>query len=279
MLQANDRDSGCEYRFVKDRCFRGLLACLVASGLVAASGSAQAGSYVAVTWGDDAVHLLDQDLQDTASFSTSVGLPNGVATAGNLIWVGSFTSQNVFAYNFTGAEQFQWSLPSAFELQALDYAGSGQLLAMDAVNAALVRFDAFSGAVLSSIPAISASTEAIAIDGGEVWQLTDDNIYLTSLVDGAIIRTIPNAARLESFEGTAMANNGDSLVLGSDSGNWYRVSKLDGAILDSGNNGLEMFDLQPVRSATVPDTGSITLLFAIANLGLVAFRKCSRKPC
>ncbi len=248
---------------------------VVAAAAVGAAPSMLAASYVTVTWGDDAVHFLDQNLADLGSFATSVGLPDGVATSGNLIWVGSFTSSEVVAYDFAGTEHFHWSLPSSFSLQGLDYAGNGQLLAMDANDNTLVRLNALTGAVLGSVPAVSSSTEAVAIDGQNVWQLTDNNIYLTSLADGSIIRSIPNAAHLEAFEGTALANIGESLVLGSDSGNWYRVSKLDGSILESGNNALSMFDLQPVKS--VPDAGGIGWIFALANLTLVAVKTHGRR--
>ena len=43
----------------------------------------RATSYVAVTWGDDRVHFLNDSLDDTGSFATEIGLPNGVATEGD----------------------------------------------------------------------------------------------------------------------------------------------------------------------------------------------------
>jgi hypothetical protein len=240
------------------------LGLVLSLGVLWLAPTAGAVGFVAVTWGDDAVHFLDQNMADTGSFSTSVGLPSGVATLGNLIWVGSFTTPSVMAYNFSGAEQFHWALPTGFQLQALDYAGNGQLLGMDASASQLVRFDAFTGAVLGSIPAISDSTEAVAISGQGVWQLTDTSIYLTSLADGSVIRAIPNAAYAEAFEGTAMAIDGNTLVLGADSGNWYRVSMTDGSILSSGNNGLSMYDLQPVIE--VPESHSACWALALLSL-------------
>lgn len=245
------------------------------AGAVLAAPALVAASYVGVTWGDDAVHFFDQNLADTGSFITTVGLPNGVAAHGGTLWVGSFTSPDVVAYDATGTEQFRWALPAPFSVQALTYAGSGQLLAMDAENSALVRFDAFTGAVLGSAPAVSVSTEALAVDGANVWQLVDENIYLTRLADGAVIRTLPNAAHLEVFEGTAMASVGDSLVLGSDSGNWYRVSKLDGSVLETGNNGLSLFDLQ--TATPVPEPAATGVAFALGTLALAVARTRRRR--
>lgn len=236
-----------------------------------------ANGFVAVTWGDDAVHRLDADMNDLGAFPVAIGLPNGVATDGNRIWVGSFTSTEIVAYDFTGAVLFSWPLPAAMNVQGLDYLPGGQVLAADALNSQLVFLDAFTGASLGAIPAISDSTEAIAVDGPNVWQLVDDNIYLTSLADGSVVRSIPNAALNEAFEGTAMGSIGDDLMLGSDSGNWFRVSKLDGTILASGNNALSMFDLQPVSFTVVPDAGASTLWLLALPAALAAAQARGRR--
>jgi len=236
-----------------------------------------ANGFVAVTWGDDAVHRLDADMNDLGAFPVAIGLPNGVATDGNRIWVGSFTSTDIIAYDFTGAVLFSWPLPGSMSVQGLDYLPGGQVLAADALNNQLVFLDAFTGASLGAIPAISPSTEAIAVDGPNVWQLVDDKIYLTSLLDGSVVRSIPNAALNEAFEGTAMGSIGDDLILGSDSGNWFRVSKLDGTILASGNNALSMFDLQPVPFTVVPDAGASTLWLLALPAALAAAQARGRR--
>lgn len=233
----------------------------------------KATSFVAVTWGDDSVHFLDSNMGDTGSFPVGVGLPNGVATDGSLIWVGSFTGSDVIAYNFAGVEQFRWSLPGSFSLQGLDYESGGKLVAIDGAHSTLSYFNAFTGASLGSAPAISDSTEAVAVDGLNVWQLVDSHIYLTKQSDGSTVTTIPNAAKNEFFEGTGMANLGADLMLAAESGNWYRVSKADGSLLQSGNNGLQMYDLQPIPSTTVPDTGGSALALVGVNLAISAYLK------
>jgi hypothetical protein len=221
--------------------------------MVASTLSSSAG-FVSVTWGDDSVHLLDGNMVNIHSFPVDVGLPSGVATDGSMIWVGSFSQREVVAYSFAGIEQFRWTMPVPLSIQGFDYLPGGILMAVDADTSSITRFDAFTGAVLGTVPAVSSSAEAIAIDGANVWQLVDSSIYLTRLSDGSVVMTIPNAAASEAFEGTGMASIGDDLMLVGESGNWYRVSKLDGSLLASGNNGLEMYDLQEVPAQDVPDS-------------------------
>lgn len=234
--------------------------------------STHATAFVAVTWGDDAVHFLDHQLQPTSAFASGLGLPSGVATDGSRIWVGSFTSTDIIAFDYSGTEQFRWSLPPAFALVGLDYLPDGRLLAIDSATATLAFFDANTGSAAGSIPAISDSSEAIAVDGDQVWQLVDDSIYLTRLSDGSVVRTLPNAAKNEFFEGTALTKLDDSLVIGAESGNWFRVSLTDGSLLDSGNNGLQMFDLHTAGSRLVPDAGPGWAGWAVACAALAHLR-------
>ncbi|MCC6442697.1 MAG: PEP-CTERM sorting domain-containing protein [Armatimonadetes bacterium] len=246
-----------------------LLPLLVATGAFAAPPS-----YVAATWNDNAVRLLDSDLNELFSFSAGASSPNGIATNGSLIWTGHFTSQEVIAYNFSGVEQFRWSL-GVPGLQGMDFL-NGQLAIFDATDDKIKFFDAFTGAFVRDIPGGSSSTEGLAIDGENIWQIVDEQLYLSSMADGSVIRTIPNAALGLSFDGTGLANSGlNELTLAGTDGSWYKVSKADGSVLASGNNGLDMFGLKtvPSQSNPVPEPSALVVLGSAFGTLLACRRK------
>ncbi len=217
--------------------------------------SAPAGTaYIAATWGDDAVHFLDVNLQDLGGFSTGSN-PNGIATDGTLIYVGSFTLPGVLVYDTNGVYQYQWTSSYCSSLQGMEYV-SGALAVSSDPN---VNFLApATGALIRSIPSQGSTVEGLTFDGTALWQLAD-SIIATDPATGAVIRSIPNAALGCDYGGSGLAASGpNELTLGCASGQWYKVSSVDGTVIASGNNGLQMYGLKHV--GTVQPAFDLTFL-------------------
>ena len=127
-----------------------------------------------------------------------------------------------------------------------------------------------SGAFVRSFAAVAGTVEGLAWDGQYLWQLETNLIYATSIVDGSVFFTLPNAAGGAPFGGTGIANSGpNTLTLAGADGNWWTVSKTDGSVINSGNNGLAMYGL-----AFVPSPGAIGL---IGVAGLIGRRRRRRR--
>ena len=202
-------------------------------------------AYVAATWSDDAVHLLDRNLHDVASFPAGALDPNGITTDGSLIWSGHFSTQEVIAYDYHGVEQFRWSDPALDSLQGLELV-NGELAVMSAVAGdPVIRFyDPYTGAFLRSIPAQNSSIEGLAFDGTLLWQV-DDQLYGVNPADGSLVSTIPNPASVCSYAGTGLTYSGPGrLTAACPDGRWFHVATADGSVLDHGNNDLDMYGIE-----------------------------------
>lgn len=229
--------------------------------------------YVAATWNDDAVHLLDASLNNITSFPAGSTDPNGIATDGELIYTGHFGTQEVIAYDFFGVEQFRWSATLS-GLQGMELV-DGELAVYR--NGLIDFFDPTDGTLIRSIPS-AFSVEGLAYDGVLLWQLADDLIGIDP-TDGTVISTVPNAAAGCSFDGTGItANAPGQLVLGCTDGSWYLVSSFTGGVITSGNNGLDMYGLKSLPAADLavetisePDTvyngDMVTYVFTTTNNG------------
>lgn len=201
------------------------------------------GGYVAGTWADSAIRILDQDLNVVRSFPAGSTTPNGIATDGTLIYSGHFSTQEVIAYDFTGTEMFRWSA-TLWGLQGMELV-DGELGV--ARGGSIDFFEPTTGTYIRSIPSQGSSTEGLAYDGVQLWQLVDASIYGVSPANGSVISIIPNAAAGCSFAGTGFTVTApNELVLACSNGNWYRVSSLDGSVLDSGNNAENMYALKAI---------------------------------
>lgn len=262
-----------------------------AASLAAVSSQAQllpVPAYYAVTWGDNAVHLLDAGMNDLGSFAVGAADPNGVATDSSTIWAVTFADRMVRAFNQAGQLQYSWSDPQLMNAQDMAWLGNGQLLVFTFTGGQprFVTYDAQTGAVVGSIGLTSGtwSVEGIAVDAAGVWRLEGDFLHLTDLATGADIRTIPNPAADAPFEGTALASLGNSrLMVGASTGEWWEISALDGGVLDFGSNRLPMFGLAALDprgdvliTQPVPEASTVLAGGALA-LGLAAFAVSRRR--
>jgi hypothetical protein len=241
-------------------------ALLAAASLLWAAGPARAQApdpvFIASTWSDTSVHLLDAGLNSITSFSAGASNPNGIATDGTTIYTGHFSTSEVIAYDFSGTEQFRWSA-SIGNLQGMDLVGTELAVA----NAGNIQFhDAATGALVRSIPAtVSGSVEGVAFDGTVLWLLGSD-IAGVDPQNGNVVSTISNAASGCSFAGTGItASAPGELHLGCTNGDWYRVSSNDGSVLASGNNGLNMYGLK--LAAGSPGAGVVEPTEPVPTLG------------
>ena len=201
-------------------------------------------AYITATWNDSSVHFLDADMNDLGSFPTC-GNPNGIATDGTHIFVGSFGLPGVYAYDMDGNFLYQWSSGYCSYLQGLEYVDGALAVASDPT----INFlDPASGAFLRSIPDHGSGVEGLAYDGTYLWEL-DDQIVAVDPSTGAVVRSISNAAYGCNFTGTGITASGPGeLTLACAGGTWYKVSSADGSVISSGNNGLSMFGLKRVGS-------------------------------
>lgn len=244
-----------------------------AAACVLASSSAMA-NYVAATWGDNAVHILDNNFNNVSSFSVGQSNPNGIGSDGSTIWVGTFTDSTVRAFDTSGNLLYSWGGSGFSNLQGLDYA-NGQIAI---ANGNQIQFrNALTGALISTIsgPNITSTIEGIDFDGSTLWAIADANIYGIDASTGNTLATIPNAAAGCSFSGTGIAAVGASeLALACSGGQWFLVDKTTGAVNASGNNGLQMFGLDTLEGAPpIPAPGVLALLLA----ALPAFAAARRR--
>lgn len=226
-------------------------------------------AFVAATWGDGGVHLLDAGLNDLSSFPAGGPTPNGIAVDGSLIYVGHFESREVIAFDFAGVEQFRWSTPLIQNLQGLTMVGNELAFAYDSINSGNVTFlDPSNGDFLRTIPGPGGNVEGLAYDGSLLWLLAGEQLLGVDPNDGAVVRTVPNAAASEQFGGTGLAIGGpNELVIGAPSGRWYRVSTADGSVISAGNNGLPMYGLGEVA---IPEPSALVLLICAGGLTSLA---------
>ena len=234
----------------------------------AASASASP-SFVAVTWNDQAVHLLDSGMNDLSSFQVNNSLPNGVAASSSLIYAGNFTTQSISAYNFSGALQFSWSDSRLSNLQGLALVGNDLVVAS---NGNSYFFDAATGAYHRQFSNSGDTVEGLTYDGKYLWEI-GDTLIARDVNTGAQVASISNAAIGCDFGGTGMAGAGSgALMLACTSGQWYKVSSADGSVLSSGNNGLNMYGLDSI--AAVPEPESYAMLLAgVGLIGCLARRR------
>ncbi|MGD8454283.1 MAG: hypothetical protein PVJ57_20925 [Phycisphaerae bacterium] len=233
--------------------------CCVLLAVVFVLSLPAAGEFLTVTWEDQGVHFLDDNLNNVGNFEAGAARPLGVATNGSLIWTGHCFTSEIIAYDLAGVEQFRFDTPGYSALQGMELI-SEQELAFANLDE-IVVCDAYTGSVIRTFPNMGRTVEGLAWDGEYLWQLETQTIFATDVDTGEIERWFANPARDEPFGGTAFAVDGDSLFIGAVTGNWYEVDKTDGSAVRTGNNGLDMYGM-----TYVPEPMSLLLLGAAAVL-------------
>ncbi len=238
-----------DYGYIRLTHLSGLGAYDGAAYVPAPDGFTPSADYVAAIWSDDSVHLLDDGLIDQSSFPAGAASPNGIATDGTIIWTGHFGTEEIIGYNFAGTELFRWS-GTLNELQGMELV-EGDLAVARSGN--IEFFHPYDGTFIRSIPSFGVMVEGIAYDGTLIWQIADANLYGIDPADGSLVSTIPNAASGCQYEGTGItAHTPGQLTLACTDGSWYKVSSADGSVLDSGNNGLNMYGLKATTFTNTP---------------------------
>ncbi|MCU0488078.1 MAG: hypothetical protein MUE67_03895 [Anaerolineales bacterium] len=208
-------------------------------------------TYVAATWSDDRVHFLDHNLIDQASFPAGSTNPNGIATDGALIYNGQYSPQEVVGHNFNGEEKLRWTA-SLTGLQGMDLVGGNLAIYKSGSPAKIDFHNPSTGALVRSIPG-PASTEGLAFDGRVLWALDDPNLLGLDPANGNVLRQLPNPAASCSFGGTGLAYlKTGHLVIGCANGRWYKISMVNGAVVASGANGLDIYGLKATPFQEAP---------------------------
>lgn len=236
-------------------------------------GTASA-DYVTGLWNTNSVGFLDNNFVQYGGFSL-VGQtnPNGIATDGTTIWVGSFPQATITRYDFAGNVLGSFSNPGFANLQGMELVGSELAVASVSGPGTLSFYDPITGAFIRTIgdPGVS-NIEAIAFDGTNLFA-RGDPIAAVDPVTGLTNYTIPNPGAGLPFGGTGLAYiGGNQLAIGGSDGSWITFSSLNGSVINSGNNGLDMFALKFFEAdAAVPEPSSL-MLFSFGATGLIAFR-------
>jgi len=229
--------------------------------------------YVAVTWNQPRAHFLDNAFNELSSFGLNDRNPNGVGASATLIYSGHFSNSSIVAYNYAGVEQFRFSDATRLSnLQGLAYTGA-EVAAASGGDTHF--FDALTGAYTRSFANSGSAVEGLALHSGLLWEL-GDQIIGRNLATGATVTSFANAAASCVFGGTGLASGGaGALAIACENGRWYRVSDVDGSVLATGNNGLDMYGLTTISAATVvPEPARIVLMaIGLGALGGVTARR------
>ena len=190
------------------------------------------------------------------------------------IYTGHFLTQEVIAYDYNGVEQFRWSATLS-GLQGMELVGTDLAIYQ---NGNIQYYNPADGTFLSSfdVSGIAGNVEGIAYDGSVLWLLSD-SLFGVDPANGALLSTIPNASSACGFSGTGMtASAPGELTLGCTNGDWFQVSSADGSVLDSGNNGLNMYGLKATSQAAPPPPRPLrrVAVNTLGNTGLGLLRCC-----
>jgi hypothetical protein len=220
--------------------------------------------YVSGQWDTDSVAILDENFAVISSFGVAAN-PNGVTSDGNLIFSGHFLTQEVIAYDLVGTEQYRWGAPIS-GLQGMAFV-DGELAIHTSGN--IDFYDPLSGALQRSFSSpVGSSIEGLAYDGSALWAIADSLVSLNPIT-GSQNASIANAAANCSFNGTGIATAGSGqLALACTTGDWFVVSDVDGSIISSGNNGLNMYGLGNLSANSLPEDVPAPATLALFGLGL-----------
>lgn len=242
------------------------------------AGTASA-NYVTGLWNTNSVGFLDNNLVQYGGFAL-VGqtVPNGIATDGTTIWVGSFLEQTVTRYDFLGNVLGSFTDPSFSNLQGMELVINELAVASFAGPGTISFYDPITGAFIRSIgdPGVG-NIEGITFDGTNLYT-RGTPIAAVNPATGGVNYTIPNPGTSLPYEGTGLAAiGGNQLVLAGSDGSWIKFSSVDGSVIDSGNNGLSMGALKYFNDGPqpVPEPSSL-VIFGLLGMAFCGARM--RRP-
>ncbi len=230
--------------------------------------------FVAAQWSDDTVRLLDANRSDTGGFAADATDPNGIATDGVNVYTAHFSTEDMIVHDFDGNEVNRWSVASLSGAQGLELVEDE----IAVVHSAGIAFlDRQTGAVLRNLSYSCpfVSPEGLAYDGTSLWISCGATLEQIDPNTAASVSSIPNASSGCTYGGTGITVSAPGeLTLACTHGDWYRVAAADGSVIDSGNNGADMYGIK-----YVPEPGMIALLGAgIALLTGLGRRRGSALP-
>lgn len=249
-----------------------LRAAVAALTLTAASAAIAAPTYVASSWDRDAVIVLDENFVEVSSFAAGATEPNGIDSDGVTIFTGHPFSNQLRAFDTAGTFLYSFFVPSLTQGLAL----FNNEVAV-ASGGTTFFYDKLTGTPTRSFVNSGFFVEALTIHEGLLWELSGTIIGRDPLT-GAQVRSIPNAASGCLFAGTGLASaSADRLAIGCIGGEWYVVDDLTGAVVLSGNNGIDMYGLGDFVDIRQPDPTPAPATLALLGLGVAALAFARRR--
>lgn len=241
--------------------------------------------FAAGNWDGDTIEVLDGDMNPFDSFPTGGTSPNGIAYGNGLIFSGHFSDDTVYAYDLDGDIQFSWSRSELTNLQALTFFNG--TLAFGPVSGEIFLVDPSDGSDIDNIdfPSECSGLEGMVAVDNNFWLLCNEGLILMDGDDGSLIESQSSPTSDCSFSGTAIASiDSETLMLGCSGGDWFSYDVSSESVIDSGNNGVDMYGLAflgdmdepappPAEAVSIPTTSLwalIILVLAIFGLGMAA---------
>lgn len=209
-------------------------------------------------------NFLDSSLNVISTFDTG-GSFDGIAVGGGNIFVADFSAGGWHTYDLDGNFISTIATSDGFTFeQGLTYI-NGMLMTGGGPDLKLYQTD---GTFVSTVVVGAGSTvEGVTFDGNNTVYALADTIDVYDFTTGALLNSFANPAINESFGGTALTYLNGDLIVGGQSGNWWRVDASNGAIQDSGTGNTDLFGLAVVA---IPAPASS---LALAGFGFMASRR------
>jgi len=249
-------------RFAKSAAIAEMEVCVVTPVFITASyDNLLAGNNAAVNFLDEEMNLIGGfDIPPVPHTSLALDAGQAITSDGYSIYVRSQdeeddTTSLVIVYSFAGVEERRFQLGGGNYIGGMDMV-EGELAAGHPHN--IEFYDPASGSFIRAVNGpffYPHYHEGFAYDGDLLWYLAYNSDFINgtdvtagSPTVGTIVSSIDNAAKDCIWQGTGMTtgSNDGELMLGCVNGDWFLVSSADGSVIDSGNNGVDMFGLKKI---------------------------------
>ena len=226
---------------------------------------------------DNTIRLLDGNRNEIDGFPAGNPSVNAVTSDGYVVYSASFAANEIVLHDLNGVELNRFPVPASGVERGLTMVGRELALQL---SSGIVEFrDPATGNVLRTITTscTSGAVEGMTYEEGQgLWVLCGTTIELfDAFASGPAITTIPNpASGICAFNGSGLTSSAPGeLTVACTNGNWYRISSVDGSIIQVDNNGLDMWGF-----GYVPEPGFGSLLgIGALGLGLVGGARSRRR--